>query len=114
MVEVGRDLCRSTDATSLLRQGHLETVAWDHVQMFFEYLQGGRLSNLAGQHVPMLGHLYIIKVFPAVKRESPVFQFMQPGTTGKSLAPSSLNSSGVENTLTAITNVPSHLQAKQS
>ena len=40
MVEVGRDLWRSSGPNPLLKQGHLEPVAQDHVQMAFEYLQG--------------------------------------------------------------------------
>ena len=33
MVEVGRDLWRSSGPTSLLKQGHLELVVQDQVQM---------------------------------------------------------------------------------
>ena len=40
MVEVGRDLWRSSGLTPLLKQDHLEVVAQDHVQKAFEYLQG--------------------------------------------------------------------------
>ena len=39
MIEVGRDLWRSSGPRPLLKQGHLETVAQDHVQTAFEYLQ---------------------------------------------------------------------------
>ena len=56
MVEVGRDLWRSSGPTSLLKQGHLKLVAQDHVQMDFEDLQGWRLHNLSGQPVLMLSH----------------------------------------------------------
>ncbi|KAK4810494.1 hypothetical protein QYF61_004274, partial [Mycteria americana] len=52
MVEVGRDLWRSSGPTPLCQQGHLEPVAQDHVQTAFEHLQGGRLHNLPGQPVP--------------------------------------------------------------
>ena len=36
----GRDLWRSPCPTPLLKQGHLDLVAQDHVQMVSEYLQG--------------------------------------------------------------------------
>jgi len=56
MVEVGSDLWRSSCPALLLKQGHLEQVAHDHVQMAFEYLQRWRLHNLSEQPVPVLGH----------------------------------------------------------
>lgn len=40
VVEVRRDLWRSSRPTSLLKKGHLELVAHDCVQRTFEYLQG--------------------------------------------------------------------------
>ena len=76
MVEVGRDLWRSFGPTPLLKQGHVEGVAQDCVQMAFEYLQGWRLHNLSGQPVPVLSHPHSEKVFPGVHREPPVFQFV--------------------------------------
>lgn len=39
------------EVTSLLRQGHPERIAQDHVQTSFEYLQVGRLRSLSGQPV---------------------------------------------------------------
>lgn len=45
MVEVGKDLYCSSGLASLLKQGH-PGCAQGHVQMAFEYLQGGRLHNL--------------------------------------------------------------------
>jgi len=48
VVEVGRDLQRSSGPTLLLKQGHLKPVAQDCVQVAFEYLQGWRLHNLSG------------------------------------------------------------------
>lgn len=81
MVEVGRDLWRSSCPALLLKQGHLEPVAQDHVQMAFEYLQGWRLDNFSGQPVPVLGHPYSEKVFPDVQTEPPVFQSV-PITSG--------------------------------
>ena len=47
MVDVGRDLWRSSGPTPLLKQGQLEPVAQDHAQTAFGYLQGGRLDNLS-------------------------------------------------------------------
>ena len=38
---------------NLLKQGHLELVAQDHVQVTFGYCQGWRLHNLSGQPVPV-------------------------------------------------------------
>ena len=38
MVEAERDLWRSSGPTLLLKQGHLEPAAQDHVQTAFEYL----------------------------------------------------------------------------
>lgn len=38
MVEVGRDLYRSSGPNPLLKQGHLKPVAQDHVQMIFHCL----------------------------------------------------------------------------
>jgi len=48
MVEVVRELWRSSGSPPLLRQGHLEQVTQAYVQMAFEYLQRGRLHNLSG------------------------------------------------------------------
>jgi len=44
MAEAGRDLQRSCGPTTLLRQGHLDPTAQDHVQMASEYLQWWRES----------------------------------------------------------------------
>ncbi|KAK4827068.1 hypothetical protein QYF61_013709 [Mycteria americana] len=54
MVEVGRDLLRSSSPIPLLKQGQLDQTAQDHVQLGFEYLQGWRLYKLSGQPVPYL------------------------------------------------------------
>lgn len=45
MVEVVRDIWRSSDPTPLFKQGQLEHIALDHVQMSFGYLQGRRLHS---------------------------------------------------------------------
>lgn len=52
--EVQRDLWRTAGPTPVLRQGHQELLAQDHVQMVAEYLQGGKLNNLFGQPVLVL------------------------------------------------------------
>lgn len=81
-VEVGRDFWKSSGPTFLLKKGHLEQVAQDHVQVAFEDLQGGRL--LRGQPVPELGHIYSEVVFPDVQRQPLVIQVVLiaccPGT----------------------------------
>ena len=76
MVEVGRHLQRSSGPSPLLKQGHLQPAAQDHVQVAFEYLQGWRIHSLPGQPVPVLGHSYSKKVFPNAQREPLVFQFV--------------------------------------
>jgi len=62
MIEVGRDLWRSSGPIPLLKQEHLETVAQDHVQAGFEHLQG-EISIL---YFPLyFWQLWEIKHFPA-------------------------------------------------
>jgi len=56
MFRVGRDLRGSSSPTPLLKQGHLQQAAEDHVQAGLEYLQSRRLHNLPGQPVPGLRH----------------------------------------------------------
>ena len=75
MAEVRRDLWRSSGPTLLLKQGHLELVAQDYIQMAFEYLQQWRLRNLSGQPMTVLCHPHSKNVFSDVQREPPVFQF---------------------------------------
>lgn len=55
MVEVSRDLLRSSGPNTLLKQGHLEMVSKGYVQFGFEDLQWWRLHSLSGQSVPMFG-----------------------------------------------------------
>lgn len=45
MVEAVRDLWRPSAPTPLLKQGQLEQIALDHVQLSFGYVQGRRLHN---------------------------------------------------------------------
>lgn len=51
MFEAGWDFWRASGSNLLLKQGPLETVAQDHVQMAVEYVHGWRLHNLSGQPV---------------------------------------------------------------
>lgn len=81
---------------SNVKQGYLEQVAQDHVQMDFECLQSGRIHKLSGQPVSLLSH-------PHSKRSlswcldgtsclsvcSPLPLVLSLGTAEKSLAPSS-------------------------
>jgi len=66
MMGVGRDLCGSSSPTLLLKQGHLQQAAQDHVQAGLEYLQRRRLHNLPGQPVPGLCHPQREEVLPHV------------------------------------------------
>jgi len=61
MLEIGRDLWRSSGPSPLLKQGHLEPIAQDHVQTSSEYLQIGRLHNTSRKSVPVLGHTHTEK-----------------------------------------------------
>jgi len=54
---VGRDLCGSSGATPLPKQGHLEQAAQDLVQAGLEHLQRRRIHSLHGQPVPGLHHI---------------------------------------------------------
>ena len=56
MVGVGRDLCGSSSPTPLPKQGHVEQVAQDLIQVGSEYLHRRRIHNLSGQPVPVLHH----------------------------------------------------------
>jgi len=69
MVGVGRDLWGSPSSTSLPKQGHLDQVAQDLVQVGFEYLQRRRLHNLPGQPVPVLHHPQSKEVLPCLQME---------------------------------------------
>lgn len=89
MAKVGRDLWMSSGLTPELKQGQLELVAQDHVPMAFEFLQGWRLHNLPGQHVPVLRHPHIFRVRGILLYFSvcPLPSVLSPGTTAESLAP---------------------------
>lgn len=92
MVEVGKDLWRSSSATTPVKQGRLADVAQDHIQVGFEYFQRRRLHNLFGQPVPALCHPYSKEVSSHIQPKLPVCQcvpiVLLLGTTEKSLVPS--------------------------
>lgn len=54
LVEVGRDVWRSSSPSPCSKQGELEQVAQGRVRSGFEYLQGWRDFNLSGQPAPGL------------------------------------------------------------
>lgn len=56
MFEAGRHLWRSLRPTPLIKQGHLEQFAQDHVPIAFEYVQRWRLYSLPWQLGPVLSH----------------------------------------------------------
>lgn len=58
VVGVARNLQRLSVWIPLLRQGQLELVAQDHVQLSYKCLQGWRLHNPSGQSISMFEHLH--------------------------------------------------------
>jgi len=80
MFGVGRDLWGSSSPTVLPKQGHLEQVAQDFVQVDFEYLQRRSLHNVPGQPVPVLCHSQDKEVLLCVQLELPVLQFVPIAT----------------------------------
>lgn len=66
MVNVGRHPWRWTHPVPQLREGPLDPVTQDCVQMGFEYLQGRRLYSLSMQPVPVLCHPHIKEFLPHV------------------------------------------------
>ena len=73
---VGRDLCGSSSAIPLPKQGHLQEAAQDLVQAGLEYLQRRRLHSPSGQPVPGLRYPQREEVLPHVQLELPVLQFV--------------------------------------
>jgi len=61
------NLWRLSGPKPLLKQGHLQPVVQDCIQITFDYLQGWRLHNLPGQPVPLLSHPHSGEVFPDVE-----------------------------------------------
>jgi len=94
---VGRDLWRPTGPVLLLKPGHLQPAAQDHVQAASEYVCGWRPHHLSGQPVPVLSHPHSERVYPDIQREPPACQFVPMASglsldiTKESLAPCSLH-----------------------
>jgi len=76
MIDVKRELLRSSGPHLLLKPDHLEQVAQHHVQTAFQYLQGWRFHILSGIPVLVLIHSHSEDVFSDVQREPPVFHFV--------------------------------------
>lgn len=95
----------------LLKQGHLEQAAQDHIHTTFEYLQGGRLQHLCGQPVTFFSDSHSEKVFPNVLCFSVCHCLLLLGTTEHSLALSSLHPPSAYTD--ELPPEPSHLQAEQ-
>lgn len=74
MAEVGRDPWRPSGPSLLLRQGHPEHFAQDHIQVDFEYLKRRRFCRLSGQ--PVLKSPHGKEAFPHIQLEVIVFQFV--------------------------------------
>lgn len=90
MFAVGRDLWRSSHANPLLRQGHLQPVAQNHIQMAFQYVQGWRLHILHEQPMAVLGPPHSEKAFLDVWREPSGLQFV-PMASGPVTTPQRLS-----------------------
>jgi len=96
MAEFGRDLWRWSGPISLLKQGHPELVAQDHVQRAFEYSPGdstNSLGNLCQCSVTFMLTKYFLKFRANCLCFSvcPLPLVLSLGTTEKSLAPSCLH-----------------------
>ena len=65
-----------TQSKPLPKQGHLQYVVEDLVQVGLEYLQRRRLHSLPGQPGPGLRHPQREEVLPRVQLELPVLQFV--------------------------------------
>jgi len=76
MVEIGRNLWRSSGPTPRSKQCHLESVAEDCVQMAFESVQAWNLHNLPGQPVPVFSHLHKAEKCFTKLKSVPVFLFL--------------------------------------
>lgn len=75
MVEVKRYLQWPSSPTAPLNQGQLDQFAQEHIQMTFEYLQGGSLHNALG-NLCQGCQPPNTNMFSDVKGEPLVFQFV--------------------------------------
>jgi len=74
MVEAGKDRLNSFNPNSCFKQGHLDHIAQDHIQVGFEYLQERWVHSLSRHLVPVLCNSQS-KGFSHVQMELCVFQF---------------------------------------
>lgn len=72
MTDVGRDPWRSACAILFMKEGHIEQVVQDHIQMCFEYLLGWNLHNHTWLSVLVLSP----SQSPYVQTEQPVFHLV--------------------------------------
>lgn len=73
IVEVGKNIWRTSGPTSMLMQSHLGQVAQGQVQTTSEYLHGWRPHNVPRPPVSVPSHLPSKKLFPDVQMDPPVF-----------------------------------------
>lgn len=76
MADIWRYIQGSADPAFLLKQGHLELVAWDHVRLDFAYLQRWRLHKISRLFLLVISQLQSKKVFPFVQTGPSVFGFV--------------------------------------
>jgi len=98
MGEAGRDVQRSSDPISLLKEGNIKPLGQDQVYMAFEYLQGLRIHSTSGKPISVLGHPHREKkCFFIFRGNLLYFNFctlpliLSLGTTEKSLVLSSFH-----------------------
>lgn len=60
MVEVVRGLLKSSSHTLLLKPGQPEQVAYNHVQLGFQYLQRWRLHSFPRKPVPVFDYHHFV------------------------------------------------------
>lgn len=76
VADIWRYIQGSADPAFLLKQGHLELVAWDHVRLDFAYLQRWRLHKISRLFLLVISQLQSKKVFPFVQTGPSVFGFV--------------------------------------
>lgn len=97
VTEVQGDFWRSSDPALPAEAGvRLQQAAEDHVQMFFQYLQGWTLHNLSGKPLPLLSYSHNTKFslcsdgtsFRPIYSFFPIHQWSEqvPGWLGNSVA----------------------------
>lgn len=81
VVEVGRDLCRSSSPTPLIKQSHLQHIVQDPIQAIFGIFRDGDATTSPGNQ---LCHSHCKEVFPSIQMEFPVFHFVPVASCGLS------------------------------